>query len=754
MLGVLALWWEGIGRPCPDSNACRATSTTVGRVSSTDRDARTHDRWTTLDFAGQWQVVAADDDVMRDGIGLDADTDDWPTISVPGHWQNDSRFATADGPLLYRHEFEAAAPEENQRRFVVLDGLFYQGDVWLDGAYLGDPEGYFFPHAYDVTALSRLDSSHVLAVAATCSPQRDKKSKRNITGVFQHWDCISPSFNPGGLWRTVRLETTGPVRIDAWRVLCRDANESRANLRLHARLDCDRERTVKLRTLVDGRVVDEIVRTTAAGLNRVDWNIDVDDPKLWWPWSLGDQPLVDVTLQVFVDDEISHDRTRRTGLREISVTDWVVAVNGERLFVKGANLAPTRADLANASPDDLRRDIALAKDAGLDLVRVHGHVSRPETYEAADEMGVLVWQDFPLQWGYARQIRRQAVRQSEEAVNVLGHHPSIAMWCAHNEPFSLSIGDGDVFDLKKLALPFIAGHQLPSWNKSILDRWVKRSFEKADETRTTIAHSGVLPHFPQLDGTDSHLYFGWYHGNERDLPDFAARLPRLVRFVSEFGAQAIPDANEFIDARNWPYLDWEHLRREHGLQKEIFDRHVPPARFATFDEWRIATQVYQADVLKHHIETLRRLKYRPTGGFCLFALNDAMPMVSWSVLDHQRSPKLGYTAVAEACRPVIVVADRPPLSLDPGDSVSLDVHVVSDLHRALEDVEVTAVVEAGGERREWRWEGDIGADECSYVGTVEMRAPYTTGNVTLDLTLQCGDVVATNRYVCTIATSS
>ena len=720
-------------------------------MSSTDRDARTHDRWTSLDFTGQWRLAPADDSLLRDGVGLEFDDDEWAITHVPAHWQSNSDFAGHDGPFLYRRDFDIAPPSDDQRRFVVFDGLFYQGDVWLDGAYLGDPEGYFFPHAYDVTALSRLDSEHVLAVSVTCSPQRDKKSKRNITGVFQHWDCIAPSFNPGGIWRPVRLETTGPVRIDAWRVTCRDANESRANLRLHARLDSDHERSVKLRTLIDGRVVDERVRTMAVGINNVDWNVDVDDPKLWWPWSLGEQPLSDVTLEVLVDGDLSHDSTRRTGLREVSVSEWVFSVNGERLFVKGANLAPTRADLASATPDDLRRDIALAKEAGLDLVRVHGHVSRPELYDAADEMGVLVWQDFPLQWGYARQIRRQAVRQAEEAVNVLGHHPSIALWCAHNEPFSLSIGDGEEFDAKKLAIPFLVGHQLPSWNKSVLDRWVKRSFEKADETRTTIAHSGVLPHFPQLDGTDSHLYFGWYHGNERDLPDFAARLPRLMRFVSEFGAQAVPESSDFVDASNWPHLDWDHLRREHGLQKEIFDRHVPPAAFDSFEEWRLATQVYQAELLKHHIETLRRLKYRPTGGFCLFALNDAMPMVSWSVLDHQRVPKVGYTAVAEACRPVIVVADRPPLSLVPGDEISLDVHVVSDLHHELEDVEVTAVViDATGSRREWKWEGDVGADECSYVGTVTLTAPYTAGDITLDLTLQCGDVVATNRYTTSV----
>ena len=704
------------------------------------------DPWTLHDFAGPWRVAPATDDILRTGVGLDVDDDEWATITVPGHWQSDPAFADNQRPLLYRTSFTSVAPAEAERRFIVVDGIFYQGDVWLDGAYLGDPEGYFVPHAYDITALSRLDDEHVLAVAATCSPQKDKRAKRNITGVFQHWDCIAPSFNPGGLWRGIRLERTGPVRIDSWNVLCRDANDVRAHLRLRARLDSATERPVKLVTLVDGLVADEQERTLAVGTNSIDWNIDIDDPQLWWPWSLGAQPLTEITLQAFTDGVLSHQITKRTGLREVAVQDWVFSVNGERLFVKGANLAPTRAALGDASSDELRRDIELAKEAGLDMVRVHGHISRPELYDAADEMGMLVWQDFPLQWGYARQIRREAVRQAEEAVSVVGHHPSIVMWCAHNEPFSLSIGDGDTFDAKKLAIPFLAGHQLPSWNKSILDRWVKRAFERTDETRPVIAHSGVLPHLPTLEGTDSHLYFGWYHGNERDLPGFAAKIPRLVRFVSEFGAQAVPESAGFIDTTFWPNLDWDQLRREHGLQKEIFDLHVPPAAFETFDEWRLATQIYQAELIKHHIETLRRLKYRPTGGFCMFALNDAMPMVSWSVLDSARVPKLGYTALAEACQPVIIVADRLPATMVGGTRLRITVHAVSDRHDALADTEVSAVVEASGERREWKWEGDILPDECTRVGEIEIVAPYAPGTITLDLTLQCGDVVATNRY--------
>ncbi|MEN9643528.1 MAG: hypothetical protein RL238_197 [Actinomycetota bacterium] len=701
-----------------------------------------------MELSGEWRACVADDDVRRDGVGLDHDDRLWADVPVPGHWRAAPVFAGNDSPLLYRHRFRLDAPAEGRRRWVTFEGVFYQADVWLDGAYLGDPEGYFFPHTFDITDLSRLADDHVLAVEVSCAPQRNRTAKRNITGSMQHSDMLDPEWNPGGLWRPVRIDETGSVRIDRLRVLCRDANDTRAHLRLHARLDADAQRSIVVRTVVDGEVVAESARSLAKGLNEVDWDVDVNDPALWWPWSLGEQPLTTVAVEVVVDGEVSHTRSVRTGLREVALHDWVFSVNNEPLFVKGANVAPTRQALADATPAEIRRDVELAREAGLDLIRVNGHIARPELYEAADELGMLVWQDFPLQWTYARTIRKEAVRQAREAVDQLGHHPSIAVWCAHNEP--LPVEDSR----KKVFGPGIVRHmvkeQVPTWNKTILDRWVKRAFETADETRAVVAHSGVAPHVPQLNGTDSHLFFGWYHGDERDLDGFAATLPRMVRFVSEFGAQSAPHAADFMEPERWPALDWDRLVEQHGMQREVFEQHVPPHRYPTFESWRDATQQYQAELLRHHIESLRRLKYRPTGGFCFLTLNDAHPSVSWSVLDHERHPKTAYGAVIEACRPVIVVAERPPAEVVAGDTVALDVHVVSDVRRVLEGVRCTAVLRWAGGDHTWQWEGDVPPDDCVRVGTAQFVVPDTAGDLWLDLTLEHGDVVVTNRYTSTI----
>jgi beta-mannosidase len=708
-----------------------------------------------MELPGPWVAAEADDEIRRHGIGLTTDDSDWDHVSVPGHWQLEPKFATSNGPIMYRTRFDAPAPATGRRRWVTLDGVFYQADVWLDGAYLGDPEGYFFPHSYDITALSRLDEQHVLAVEVTCAPQHDPRGRRNVTGVFQQSDWFDRSFNPGGLWRPVRLYDTGSVRIDRLRVLCRDADARRAHLRIAAKLDSDGQRQIRLRTSIDGKAAADTVHVVASGLNELEWNIDLSDPPLWWPRALGDQPLVQVAVEVIVDDEVSDRRERRTGLRQISWDDWTCSVNGERLFLKGANLLPSRGFLASADVGLMHADIAAAVDLGLDALRVHGHVAPRHIYAAADEQGMLLLQDFPLQWKYDRSVRAQAVEQAKALVDALGHHPSIAMWNAHDDPTLSSVrpqqGGSRGFVERARAL---AAQQLPSWNKSVLDRWVKRSFERNDTTRTTVAHSGVAPHLPQLDGTDAHLSFGWRRGDATDLAGFATRFPRMVRFVSEFGADSVPTSHEFFDeelSRNpWPDLDWERLVSRNALDLAMFEHLFPPADFPTFAAWRDTTQYYQSHLLKTQIETLRLLKYRPCGGFCFLSLADPAPIVSPSVLDHHRVRKDAYDVVRRACKPLLVACAPLPDWVTVGDQISVDVHLVSDLREELDFAVVDAMVSWPGGDQRWRFGGPVPADDVVKVGIIDFVVPETLGELAIELSMTSAPHVATNRYTTAI----
>jgi len=733
-----------------------------------------------MELAGSWRAAPADEALRRAFAAPGFDDRAWETLTVPGHWRSTAAFAGLDGPILHRQAFEAPAPAGGRRAWLTFDGVFYDGDVWLDGSYVGATEGYFFPHTFEVTEALTARSDHVLAVEVGCARPSDRTHKRALTGVFQHWDCLDPGWNPGGIWRPVRLTESGPVRMARLRVLCVEASAERAALEVRAVLDATTATTALLRVRVvgpGGATTTELVsrHALAAGTNRIRLRVPIEQPALWWPHVLGAQELHDVTVEVLVpaeaarDDDgrhsrrgrgregevtaeelashvLSDDRTVRTGLRQVRMKRWVVTVNGERLFIKGSNQGPTRMALAEATPAELERDVVLARDAGLDLLRIHAHVTRPELYEAADRHGLLLWQDLPLQWGYARSVRRQAVRQAREAVDLLGHHPSVAMWCGHNEPLAIDVEPGALeANPARLAVSVAALQELPTWNKTVLDSSIGRALERADPSRPVIPHSGVWPG-PLTGGTDAHLYSGWYYGEERDFPRLLARFPRLARFVTEFGAQAVPETADWMEPQRWPDLDWARLENHHALQLATLDRFVPRSEHPTFESWRAATQAYQATVLRFHIETLRRLKYRPTGGFCQFCFADGYPAVTWSVLDHERRAKAGYEALRAACAPVIVVAERPEAVYELGEQLDLDVHVVSDLRHPVGRVRVVATLTWEGGSRTWGWEGDVPADACVRVGTVRADAPPVTGPVRLELTLSGDGVAATSGY--------
>jgi beta-mannosidase len=325
-------------------------------------------------------------------------------------------------------------------------------------------------------------------------------------------------------------------------------------------------------------------------------------------------------------------------------------------------------------------------------------------------------------------VRAQALRQARAAVDLLAHHPSIALWCGHDEP----------------AGPDLRGQLLPGWSRTILDPALARVLDEADGSRPVVASSGLLPH--PTGGTDTHVAFGWDRGDDRDLARWLRRLPVLARFVSRFGGQAVPETAGWMGPEDWPHLDWDRLARRHGLQREAFERRVPPARFPTFDAWRAASQDHQAGLLRHQIEALRRLKYRPTGGFCQLLLADGHPAVSGSVLDHARVPKAGFAALREACAPVLVTADRPADWYRPGTPEALDVHVVSDLRRPLVGCTVQAELSWTGGSHHWGFAGDVPADAVARVGTLSFVVPEAPGPLTLDLRLTgAADATATYR---------
>ena len=121
-------------------------------------------------------------------------------------------------------------------------------------------------------------TEHRLGVEVACAPQTDRTHKRNITGVFQHWDCLDPDWNPGGIWRPVGIESTGSIRIQHLRVVCRRADATHTRRRRGAG-GARRGRGRSGATITTNGETDHSQEVTlAGGENQLEWTVSVADP--------------------------------------------------------------------------------------------------------------------------------------------------------------------------------------------------------------------------------------------------------------------------------------------------------------------------------------------------------------------------------------------------------------------------------------------------------------------------------------------
>ncbi len=708
-----------------------------------------------MDLSGQWRVARLDADLQKRGADPELDDTEWPQIEVPGHWSTHPTFALNRNALLHRRRFQAPKPSENEREWLVLEGVLAEGDVWLDGHFLGSTGGYFVAHNFEITDALRERHDHLLAIDVAC-PAPGDGPKQSLTGSLQSGP-LAPPISPGGIWRPVHTRTTGPVAIRHSRLLCTQATETSATVRIRAVLDALHAGDVRIDTSVLGpqgqtNGSESALHTLSRGENRLEWTISIEDPERWWPWSLsptdGDQPLYDIGVTVRSEDEdgqplaVSDRRFWRTGLRTVSVKDFGWTVNGRRLFVKGVSLGPQSATLAAEPAHLIADDVDAAKEAGLDLIRVHGHIARPELYQRADELGVLLWQDLPLVGTYSTNTRRRARMVAREAADLLGSHPSVSVWCTHEEPNGpvvpspINYGDPLAGLAKRLSK-----HVLPSWNRTVLGPTLRRELSSSDPSRSVIMRSGTVPGLTSSTASDPHLWLGWHTGKHQDLAALLRRWPRLGRFLGGFGSQS-------MRVRDWPGTSPSHATAE----EESFERYLPRSAYVDGASWARATRSYQADLIRSQIETIRRLKYQPSQGFCVMALVDAEPEGGFGLLQTDRSPKPAYRAVTDSCRPVIVVADALPTIVTPGRRISMEVHAVNDFHRVLKAARVTATATIGDWQHKTTWQGDLSADSVERIGAFTFVVPAIHDLVAVTIELQAegsedsDPVVASNRY--------
>src|SRR5918994_1002423 len=635
----------------------------------------------------------------------------WTPIRVPWHWQLEDAFVTYEGIVLYRCRFAQQRPPEGTMLSLRFEGVYYAARVWLNGVFLGDHEGYFSVFEFDVTDIVVTDGQNDLLVEVFSPEEAEENDRQTIGGVWARWDGMAPHINPGGIFKQVGLVVDGEVRIRSLTAAADHTGRGVTHVDLYSRYNTRARLVGRVRPL--GFEVPDVEfekeLQVEEGENRFEIGFRLPDVRVWSTWDRGEQPLYELVLSC--EGAVMR---RCFGARTVELRDWKVYLNGERIFLRGINYLPSDAYPARATKELLCADASLVRKAGMNALRVHAHVSDRAFYEACDELGLLVLQDFPLQWTHRRSILGPAVAQAGEMARILRGNPCVGIYLAHDEPFFVAPPE----KWSPLGLVRTAGEVLSPrwmlWQRRVLDPAVVRAISEQDDSRPVIDAAG----HPL---TTNHLYFGWYYGKFRDLERAVKVFPGFSRLPTEFGAQSLPDPESLEEI--WPSGTrpvWSDLTSNYRLQVQRMNRYVPwrGDRSAYVRE----SQEYQAEVLKHATELFRRRKYRPTGGTFAFMLNDPAPAVTWSVVDWRRRPKRAYEAIQVAMSPVLICAEYPQERYEVGEQVSLPLYIINDLSQELGQVR-------------WEWELLVGGSSAAQ-GRGETKVPK-------DSVVRIGEAVAT-----------
>jgi beta-mannosidase len=636
-------------------------------------------------LAGEWKYLPYDGE---GNLGLESiDDAGWPTMALPSNWY---LMGSKDYPSKARATarlMEAGSPADLPappkdvgfdytgtvwfRRTVTWDGnlggaaglpvldldmVDYYAEVFVNGTSVGRHEGYFQRWSVDLSSALR-KGKNVIAVKVSAPalafdlaqqfPISWPKQQNQVKGIFAYHDTRPGATSvrgqergTGGILRGVALRASSGVDLVELKVTPLDVSEASARLVVEAvtrnwgkkPVEAKLEGMIRAKNFVaKDRVPISFTVKAEPGLSRSVGEIKLVKPALWWSWDYGKPNLYwlegDLVTNVKAGAPAPLDsKTVTFGVRSIARDDqWVVRLNGQRIYARGSNYIATQW-LSQADRAFYEKDMRLVTGANLNSLRVHAHLERPEFYEVADEMGVMIWQDFPLQWGYTDEptFHAEAKRQAVDMIDRYYNYPSIIVWCMHNEsPHSMTW-------MKK---------KDPQQNAK-LDADLRDVAKKQDPAR--------IPHSDSGAG-DGHSYTGWY---VFQIGDLVKEMPK-ERYITEFGAEGLPaleTLKSMFDADAlWPDtpLDWEAWKYADFQPDQTFNL-AKVKQGKTIQEFIASSQRYQANLIRFQTEVFRRAKWTKSTGLYQFMFVDDWPSITWSVVDYYRRPKLAYATLRDS----------------------------------------------------------------------------------------------------------
>jgi beta-galactosidase len=504
--------------------------------------------WTDLGGL-PWKFLGGNSLTGAEAIGFNDAS--WATVRVPHTW-NSKTDRTAYSHAWYRVHLQGTGADTagGKRVYLHFGAANANADVYLNGTLLGRHVGGYTAFIFDATD-ARKDGDNVLAVKV------DNASFPGLPSNGNGW------VHYGGLTRTVRKLVTHAYSIDPTDFASSGVYISQGNVgaahvdlsvRTRLRNASGAAKTFAVSLVVcdsSGGIVTTLRDSLEVAANSKSSLVlagAIANPKLW---SLGSPYLYRIYAELRVDGVVKDVVAERTGFRSYQLAASAFTLNGAQVLLRGAGMhAETEGAWSALDSPAIARQYDVARDMGMNLIRLVHYPHSPAAYALADERGLAVLAENGLYQNSVNVVNAARDDNTREMVMQNFNHPSILWWGAGNEDYHPA-------------------------NVTRFSAVIKA----ADSTRPVFyASSGQNPTGPDL--TFQNIYQGWYTGAIKDFP-------AGHHWISESGAGGVIASHQGYKALTFTVgtfepEEYESLVLEHKFQYIFNDK---PSDVPLYAHW-------------------------------------------------------------------------------------------------------------------------------------------------------------------------
>jgi beta-galactosidase len=392
-------------------------------------------------FDNDWRFLRAD---VAEAAAPQFDDPTWESVTLPHTARIEALVAGKDasqwqGLCWYRKQFAVPATASNQVAILRFEGAMNAAEIWVNGQSAGKFMGGYLPYVLDATKLLQPGATNTVAVRLD---NRDNQ----ITGpkplADLDFNLYSGLYRGASLTFKDTLHITDPILANrpasggifvTFPTVSKDIATVR--VQTHLRNAGQQPRAFILRnTLLDaeGQAIATLTTTpeplAAGSAQAFTQEFQVPQPRLWSPAA---PHLYQVHSEIVADDRTVDEAHTRIGIRHLEITRDGLRLNGEKLFLRGANRHQEYPYIGNALSDAAQyRDARKIKEAGFDYVRLSHYPQSPAFLDACDELGLVVmnclmgWQYF----GKDPTFAELKLREIREMIRRDRNHPSVLLW--------------------------------------------------------------------------------------------------------------------------------------------------------------------------------------------------------------------------------------------------------------------------------------------------------------------------------------